>query len=107
MLRAVGMRPGAVVVQVVIESTLIMLVGILVGIAVGLLIVVWLADGGIDLSRYAQGVELAGMRSVLMPKLLPRDLVMVGGLSLIFGMLAALYPARRAVKIKPLEALRR
>jgi ABC-type lipoprotein release transport system permease subunit len=107
MLRAVGMRPGAVVLQVVIESTLIMLVGILVGVAAGLLIVLWLADGGIDLSRYAQGVELAGMRSVLMPKLLPKDLVMVAGLSLVFGMLAALYPARRAVKIKPLEALRR
>jgi ABC-type lipoprotein release transport system permease subunit len=107
MLRAVGMRPGAVVLQVVVESTLIMLIGIVVGLLLGWLVVLWLADGGIDLSQYAQGVELAGMRSVLMPRLLTQDLFLVGGLSLVFGVLAALYPARRAVKIKPLEALRR
>jgi len=107
MLRAVGMRPGAVVLQVVLESTLIMLAGIIVGLLLGWLLVLWLADGGIDLSQYAEGVELAGMRSVLMPRLLPQDLVLVAGLSLVFGVLAALYPARRAVKIKPLEALRR
>lgn len=106
MLRAVGMRPGAVVVQVVVESALIMAVGIAAGTLVGWLLVLWLADGGIDLSQYAAGVELAGMRSVLMPRLLPADLLLVSSLSMVFGVLAALYPARRAVKIKPLEALR-
>ena len=106
MLRAVGMRPGAVVVQVVLESALIMAVGIAAGTIIGWLLVTWLADGGINLSQYAEGVELAGMRSVLMPRLLISDLFLVASLSLIFGMLAALYPARRAVKIKPLEALR-
>lgn len=107
MLRAIGMRPRAVVVQVVMESTLIMLVGVAAGTLIGWLLVLWLADGGIDLSAYAQGVELAGMRSVLMPRLLVEDLVLVSSLSLVFGVLAALYPARRAVKINPLEALRR
>ena len=106
MLRAVGMRPGAVVLQVVLESALIMAVGITAGTIIGWLLVLWLADGGINLSQYAEGVELAGMRSVLMPRLLISDLFLVASLSLIFGMLAALYPARRAVKIKPLEALR-
>ena len=107
MLRAVGMRPRAVVVQVVVESTLIMLVGVVSGTLIGWLLVLWLSDGGIDLSAYAQGVELAGMRSVLMPRLLVEDLLLVSSLSLVFGILAALYPARRAVKINPLEALRR
>jgi ABC-type lipoprotein release transport system permease subunit len=107
MLRAVGMRPRAVVVQVVFESVLIMAVGIVIGVGLGVLLVLWLADGGIDLSSYAEGVELAGMRSILMPRLLAGDVVLVVSLSLVFGVLAALYPARRAVKIKPLEALRR
>lgn len=106
MLRALGMRPRAVVVQVVVESTLIMVAGVAIGVALGCLFVFWLGDG-IDLSRWSEGVELAGMRSVLKPRLLPEDIVLVGGLSLLFGMLAALYPAARAVRIKPLEALRR
>ncbi len=107
MLRAVGMKSGAVIVQVVLESTIIMLVGVFVGVLVGwVLATQWLGDG-IDLSQWAQGVEMAGMRSVLTPYVLVGDIVLVTVLSLVFGVLAALYPAWRAVKIKPLEALRR
>jgi ABC-type lipoprotein release transport system permease subunit len=107
MLRAVGMKPGSVILQVVLESTLIMLAGVSLGLVVGVLLATqWLGDG-IDLTQWAQGVELAGIRSVLTPKVLPQDLVLVTVLSLIFGVIAALYPAWRAVNIKPLEALRR
>ena len=107
MLRAVGMKPKAVILQVVLESTLIMLAGVAVGVLVGwLLATQWLGDG-IDLSAWAQGIEMAGMRSVLTPYILVEDIVLVTVLSLFFGVLAALYPAWRAVKIKPLEALRR
>jgi len=107
MLRAVGMKPGSVILQVVLESTLIMLVGVAVGVALGwLLATQWLGDG-IDLTQWAEGVEMAGIRSVLMPRLMLQDIVLVTVLSLGFGVLAALYPAWRAVKIKPLEALRR
>ncbi|MEM8767931.1 MAG: FtsX-like permease family protein [Pseudomonadota bacterium] len=107
MLRAVGMKSGAVIVQVVLESTVIMLVGVAVGVVIGwLLTTQWLGDG-IDLTAWAQGIELAGMRSVLTPHLLMQDIILVTVMSLFFGVLAALYPAWRAVKIKPLEALRR
>ena len=106
MLRAVGMRPGAIIVQVVVESSLIMVVGIAVGLFIGGLLYYWLSDG-IDLSQWAQGMELAGMRSVLVPRMLLQDIILISSLSLVFGILAALYPAWRAVKIKPLEALRR
>jgi ABC-type lipoprotein release transport system permease subunit len=106
MLRAVGMRPGAVIAQVVLESTLIMVTGIAIGLLLGWGFYLWLQDG-IDLSQWAEGVELAGMRSLLVPRLLVEDLILVAGLSLVFGILAALYPAWRAVKIKPMEALRR
>ena len=107
MLRAVGMKANAVILQVVLESTIIMLAGVAAGVLVGwILATQWLGDG-IDLSQWAQGVEMAGMRSVLTPHILAEDIILVTGLSLFFGVLAALYPAWRAVKIKPLEALRR
>jgi ABC-type lipoprotein release transport system permease subunit len=106
MLRAVGMRPGAVVVQVVLESMLIMTLGITVGQGIGILLVLWIGDG-LDLSQWAASMEAAGIRSVLVPKLMPGDMVLVAALSLGFGLLASLYPAWRAVTIKPLEALRR
>ena len=106
LLRTLGMRPGSVVVQVVLESSILMLAGVLAGIAIGALFLYWLADG-IDLSRWAQGVEGIGLRGVLIP--IPRlaDMALIGAMSMALGLVASLYPARRAVKIKPLEALGR
>jgi len=106
MLRAVGMRPGSVIVQVVLESSLIMVVGVVLGLLGGWLFILWLGDG-IDLSRWAAGVETFGMRSLLVPRMLVKDLVLVASMSLFFGIVASLYPAWRAVRIKPLDALRR
>jgi ABC-type lipoprotein release transport system permease subunit len=106
MLRALGMRPRAVVAQVVIESVLIVSVGLVLGLAVG----VWLIsllDEGIDLGRWAAGGELWGIHSVLVPQLLMADLVLVAIMTVIFGVIASFYPALRAVKIRPLEAMRR
>ena len=106
LLRALGMRPGSVVVQVVLESSILMLAGVLAGIAIGALFLYWLADG-IDLSRWAQGVEGIGLRGVLKPIPQLADMALIGAMSMALGLLASLYPARRAVKIKPLEALGR
>jgi ABC-type lipoprotein release transport system permease subunit len=106
MLRAIGMRKGAVILQVVTESCLVVLLGVALGIAVGSALVFWVRDG-IDLSAWAAGVELAGLRAVLTPRLLLSDVVLITGISLLFGVIASLYPAWQAVRLSPLDALRR
>jgi ABC-type lipoprotein release transport system permease subunit len=106
MLRAIGMRRSAVAIQVVVESTIIMAAGVLVGVGLGFLLIYWVADG-IDLSQWAAGVEMAGMRSLLVPRVNAADVLMISVLSLVMGILASLYPAWRAVKIKPLDAISR
>ncbi len=106
MLRAVGMRAAAVVSQVVIESALVMTVGVALGVLLAwLLLNFWLVDG-IDLSQWAQGAEMVGMRSHLQPKVLMSDTVFISVLSIVVGVVASLYPARQAVRRSPLEALR-
>jgi ABC-type lipoprotein release transport system permease subunit len=102
----VGLRAGSVVAQVVIESSTVMAAGVLIGLALGVLLQLWLADG-IDLSQWAEGMEMAGMRSTLVPIMRVADLVLVATMSMALGLLASLYPAWRATRIKPLEALRR
>lgn len=106
MLRALGMRPAQVVSQVVLECNALMLVGVALGCLLGALAVFWLRDG-IDLSQWAQGVQGIGMRATLTPRLLLSDIWLVSGMSLVLGLLASFYPALRAVKVKPLEALGR
>ena len=106
MLRALGMRPGSVVLQVVLEAGLLMLIGVAAGVALGGALVYALADG-IDLSLWAEGVETFGMSTVLRPVALAEDVLLIVALSLALGVAASLYPARRAVKVRLLEALGR
>ncbi|MCY3819886.1 MAG: FtsX-like permease family protein [Gammaproteobacteria bacterium] len=106
MLRAIGMRRGAVIAQVVIESMITMVIGISTGVVLGLLGFAWLAEG-IDLSAFAEGLELTGLRPELVPQLWAQDVFLVVVLSLVLGFLASIYPAHRAVRVQPLDAMRR
>ena len=106
MLRALGMRPRSVVAQVVVESTLVMTAGVVVGLALAVVCYVPFS-GGIDLSAFSETMELMGVRNVFTPRLEVADMVIVFVLSLVLGVLASLYPARRAVKVTPLDAMRR
>lgn len=106
MLRAIGMQPGVVVLQVVLESLLIVVLGVALGLCLGAALVHYYSDG-IDLSQWAEGIESYYMGSQLVPRLLWYDLLRVTGLSLLFGLLASIFPAWRAVKVEPLEAMRR
>jgi ABC-type lipoprotein release transport system permease subunit len=44
---------------------------------------------------------------VLTPRLLASDIVLLTVMSLVLGVVASLYPAWQAVRMSPLEALRR
>ena len=106
MLRALGMRPRAVIVQVVVESSLIMVSGVALGLVLGFGLFQFFADG-IDLSGFSESLEMLGARSLFVPVVRFDDVLLVMGMSLGLGVIASLYPAWRAVKLKPLDALRR
>ena len=106
MLRALGMRSRGVVAQVVLESSVLMMLGVAGGIAGGWLIIQAMGDG-LDLSQWAEGMEAFGLRGILQPVSLAKDVVLIGAMSVVLGVVASLYPALRIVRIKPLEALRR
>ena len=106
MFRALGMRPNAVLLQVMIESILIVVVGLAGGLVLGYVLVNWMSDG-IDLSEFSQGLEMVGIRSVVVPRLMFQDVIQVCALTTVLGFLASLYPAVKAVRILPLDALRK
>ena len=104
MLRTLGMRPSSVLVQIVLESQIVIFYGLILGIAVGYLLVYLFRDG-FDLAAFSEGIEMVGLRSVIVPKLLVSDIVRLSILSLGLGLIASLYPAWRALKLRPLVAL--
>ena len=104
LLQALGMRPGLIVLQVMLESALLIGLGVLAGVV---LMIATLAPftGGIDMSSVAAAAELVGGGGRLYPVLSPLDAV---GLSLvvwILGVATTLWPARTAAGIRPIVAM--
>ena len=106
MLRALGMKPRSVVAQVMVESTLVMSVGVSFGLAIAFAVFAVFADG-IDLTAFDESLASFGLRPIFVPVLQTGDVLLVAVMSLVLGLLASFYPAWRAVKVKPLDALRR
>ena len=106
LLQALGMRPSGVLWQVLLESWLILTVGLAFGLAGGLL-AIWGLKDGIDLGNWYDDLEMFGISRVLVPRLFISDVLEIGAVVLGMGLLGSLYPARKAVAIDPLKALNR
>jgi ABC-type lipoprotein release transport system permease subunit len=106
LLMALGMRPVAILVQVLMESALLLVLGLVLGNALtGLTL--WVLQDGIDLSRFAEGLAMMGYSPVIYPELIPRDAVLANLIVILLGIAASLYPAWRAARTVPVEALAR
>jgi ABC-type lipoprotein release transport system permease subunit len=101
---ALGMKPAMIMSQIIIESLLLLAIGLLIGDLLAWLTMQWLADG-LDLSIVADGLDRFGMSTILVPTLQARDVVMANVTVLILGFLASLSPAWRASRYNPIEAI--
>ena len=107
MLIAVGMSRKRVFYMIILESVLLCLTGASAGMAVGALFIGIFSRKGIDLSAYAQqGLEAMGFSAVMYPSLSWDFYLMVGASVIITGLLASVYPAWKALKLNPADALR-
>jgi ABC-type lipoprotein release transport system permease subunit len=101
---ALGMRPANILGQIVLESLLLLVIGLALGNAFAWMTVVPLKDG-IDISVVAEGMEMMGASSMLYPDLQIRDVIMANIVVLALGFLASLSPAWRASRYQPVEAI--
>ena len=101
---ALGMRPSSILGQIIIESMLLLVIGLALGnmLAWGS---IESLKGGIDVSIVAEGMEMMGAASVLYPQLRIEDVVLANGVVLILGFFASLSPAWRASRYQPIEAI--
>ena len=101
---ALGMKPSSIVGQVIVESLLLLCIGLALGNALAWILVASLKDG-IDISGVAQGMEMMGASSILYPVLNMRDVITANVVVLVLGFLASLSPAWRASRYQPVEAI--
>jgi len=106
MLRALGLQSGRLLALVLLESIVMTVVGTLLGLAVGVPIVLWLGKVGIDLSSFAEGMTEFGIGTTVYTRIELRDVVLPVVVALVTAILAALWPAWKAVRLRPAEAIR-
>jgi ABC-type lipoprotein release transport system permease subunit len=106
MLRALGLQSGRLLALVLLESILMTLVGTLLGLAVGLPLVSWIGAVGIDLASFADGLTEFGIGTTVYTRIERRDIVLPIVVALITAVVAALWPAWKAVRLRPAEAIR-
>jgi len=104
LMQALGMRPSQILYLVLVESLLLLALGLLIGNILAIASILPLREG-IDLSAVAKGMEMMGAGSTLYPALKLRDLATANAVVIVLGLLTSLLPAWHASRYSPVEAI--
>ncbi len=108
-LMALGMRPGQIRTMILLETTVMGSLGLMCGAFLGVLLSLYMAIVGVDLSgtltpiTYAGGTILPRLHAVIEPG----NIVIPSVCLLIVSLLAGFLPANRAAKMQPVVAIRK
>lgn len=105
MLSAMGMRNRSIVMLIINEGLIIGLIGAVIGGLVGSGFAIWLEKTGLNMSKAMEGMDWP-MSSVFYPDWKLSYLLIGITAGVLTAGIATLLPARRAIRMKPAEALR-
>ncbi|HEX5367906.1 MAG TPA: ABC transporter permease [Dehalococcoidia bacterium] len=93
--KAVGARESDILMQFLTEALTVTVLGGLIGVA-----------SGIGVAHFLNGRDIAGLGSNVQTVVSLNSVVIAFAVSAAIGVFFGLYPARRAAKLRPIEALR-
>ncbi len=106
MLMAIGMNRKRIFRMIMLETVFLTFTGALAGMFTGWIIAELLGKTGIHFTGWGEGFEAIGYAAVVYPEVKPGFILFTAVLVIITAVLSALWPARKALKLIPVEALR-
>jgi len=106
MLTAIGMNKRKVFSMIMLESVFLSITGGIAGMIAGWITIILTAKKGINFTQYAEGMEAFGYSAHIFPEISTSFFVMVTVLIIITGVVSSVYPALKALKLDPAEAIR-
>lgn len=105
-LMSIGMKNSGIFSMIVLEAFILGLVGTVLGFIIGVAVFLPLSHNGINLGIYSESMQTMGLNNIIYPEL---NLMIIINSLLIMPLataVGALYPARKAVKLQPTDAMR-
>lgn len=106
MLMAIGLTRRKVFRLVVWETLLLSFAGMPLGLLLGHATIAVTSRTGITLEGVDKGLAEFGLQSTIYPVSVPEYYLPIAVLVAVLGLLSSLYPARKALKLNPIESMR-
>ncbi len=106
MLMAVGMSKIRIFFMIMFETIFLSLVGGVIGMSISAVLIGYYNINGITFSGLDEAFEKFGYPTTIYPELEPTVYFTLSFLIILTGIIASIYPARKALKLNPVEALR-
>ena len=107
MLGAIGMSKRKIFRMIMLETLFLTIIGSVAGIVIGALLIFPTLKTGIDMNfLIGDQFEDYGFSSIVYPILNLQMFIQIVVLVILAGILSAIYPARKALKLNPLEAIK-
>jgi ABC-type lipoprotein release transport system permease subunit len=104
-LMAIGITPGRLTKLLLVESVSMTMVGIVIGTVIGCLITWYFQINGLDIAGSSEILKQYGISGRMHPQLSLLSAVSGPAAVLLITFMAALYPALKVRKLRPVEAL--
>lgn len=106
MLMSIGMNKPRVFWMIMLETSMLSLVGAAIGLAISIALIRILGHTGINFAAWAEGLEAVGYSAFVYPFVTTNFYILVTILVIVTAIIASIWPTRKALKMNPAEAVR-